>query len=138
MEPDDEAEILGHYSDALNEMAQSLMDLEDGYFNTLCEVIIETERALWDISHIDSHYVSRVVTVMAGWQEAVQTATSHMENANLTMYLTRHEDVHRAMKEYMKEVITAHKERVPPTPRRSRLGRKPLKPITMKTQSSAS
>ena len=42
VDPDHESNILGHYSDALNEMAQSIMDLEDSYFNALCEVIIET------------------------------------------------------------------------------------------------
>ena len=60
-EPINEAAILGHFSDALSEMATSLMDLEDGYFKALWEVIIETERALWDVSHIDAHYVSQVV-----------------------------------------------------------------------------
>ena len=63
------------------------MDLEDGYFKALWEVIIEMERALRDVSHIDAHYVSQVVTVMASWQEVVQTAATHMENANLTIYL---------------------------------------------------
>ena len=72
-EPVDEAVMLGHFSNTLSEMATSLMDLEDGYFKALREVIIETERALWDISHIDAHYVSQVVTVMASWQEVVQT-----------------------------------------------------------------
>ena len=41
------------------------MDLEDGFFKALREVIIKTERALWDISRIDTHYVSQVVMVMA-------------------------------------------------------------------------
>ena len=67
MEPVDEAAMLGHFSDALSEMATSLLDLEDGYFKALREVITETERALRDISHIDAHYVSQVVTVMASW-----------------------------------------------------------------------
>ena len=88
VEPIDEAAVLGHFNNALSEMAESLMDLEDGYFKALWEVIIETERALQDISHIDAHYVSQVVTVMASWQEAVQTAVTHMENADLTIYLT--------------------------------------------------
>ena len=70
-------------------MAKSLMDLEDGYFEVLREVIIETERALRDVSHTDAHYVSQGVTVMASWQEVVQTAVTHMENADLTIYLTR-------------------------------------------------
>ena len=34
-EPIDEAVMLGHFSDALSEMAASLMDLEDGYFKAL-------------------------------------------------------------------------------------------------------
>ena len=83
----DESKILGHFSDALNEMAKSILDLEDGYFQALHEVIVETEKALRDISCIDGHYVSHVVMVMASWQEAVQAAVSHMENADLTIYL---------------------------------------------------
>ena len=55
----DESKILGHFSNALSEMDESLMDLEDSYFRALCEVIVETERALWDISHIDAHYISQ-------------------------------------------------------------------------------
>ena len=82
-----EAAMLSHFSNALSEMAEGLMDLEDGYFKALREVIIKMERALQDISHIDAHYVSQVVTVMASWQEAVQTAATHMENADLTIYL---------------------------------------------------
>ena len=78
MEPINEVAMLGHFSDALSEMAASLMDLEDGYFKALWEVIIKTERALRDVSHIDAHYVSQVVTMMASWQEAVQTAATHM------------------------------------------------------------
>ena len=72
----DESKILGHFSDALSEMAESLMDLEDGYFKALYEVIVEMERAVRDISCIDAHYVSQVVMVMASWQEAVQTAAT--------------------------------------------------------------
>ena len=86
-EPVNEAAMLGHFKDTLSEMAESLMDLEDGYFKALWEVISETERALQDISRIDAHYVSQVVTVMASWQEAVQIAVTHMENADLTIYL---------------------------------------------------
>ena len=77
-ETEDEAITLGHFNDALNEMAASIVDLEDGYFKALHEVIIETEKALRDMLHIDAHYVSRMVTVMNSWQEVVQTATSHM------------------------------------------------------------
>ena len=91
-EPVDEVAMLSHFSDALSEMAESLMDLEDVYFKALREVIIETERALWDVSRIDAHYVSQVVTVMASWQEVVQTTANHIENADLTIYLTRQED----------------------------------------------
>ena len=39
--------------------------------------------------------------VMASWLEAVQAATSHMENANLTIYLAPREDTQRAMTEYV-------------------------------------
>ena len=106
-EPVNEAVMLGHFSNALSEMAASLMDLEDGYFKALREVIIETERALWDVSCIDAHYVSQVVTMMASWQEVVQTAVTHMKNADLTIYLARREDVRRAMREYMAAVIKA-------------------------------
>ena len=73
-ETEDEAVTLSHFSNALHEMAASIVDLEDGYFKALHEVIIETEKALHDVSRIDAHYVSRVVTVMNSWQEAVQTA----------------------------------------------------------------
>ena len=107
----DEPKLLGHFSDALSEMAESLMDLEDSYFKALCEVIVEMERALRDISRIDAHYVSQVVMVMASWQEAVQTAATHMENTDLTMYLTCREDAWRMMKEYVAVVIKARDER---------------------------
>ena len=89
---DDEAKLLGHFSDALREMAASIVDLEDGYFKALHEVIVETERALRDVSRIDAHYVSQVVTVMSAWQEVVQTAASHMEGVDTTIYLTHRED----------------------------------------------
>ena len=65
MDPGDESKILGHFSDALDEMVQSIMGLEDSYFLTLREVIHETEKALRDISRIDSTYVSHIITVMA-------------------------------------------------------------------------
>ena len=55
---EDDAAVLGHFSDALREIANSIMGLEEGYFKALCEVINETERALRDVSHIDAHYVS--------------------------------------------------------------------------------
>ena len=38
----DEAMVLHHFSDALSEMAASIVGLEDGYFKALHEVIIET------------------------------------------------------------------------------------------------
>ena len=93
---EDEAKLLGHFSNALLEMARSIMDLEDGYFKTLHEVIVETEKVLHDVSRIDAHYISHVVTVMTDWQEAVQVATSHMENIDTTIYLVCHEDAWRA------------------------------------------
>ena len=111
MEVEDKAVILGHFSNALHEMAASIMDLEDGYFKALHEVIIETEKALCDMLHIDAHYVSRVVTVMNSWQEAVQTAMSHMEGVDTTIYLAHREDAWKAMKEYIAVVIQAHQER---------------------------
>ena len=86
-EMEDEAMVISHFSDALSEMAASIMDLENGYFKALHEVIIETEKALRDVSHIDAHYISRMVTVMTSWQEAVQAATSHMEGVDITTYL---------------------------------------------------
>ena len=86
------AKLLGHFSDTLREMATSIVDLEDGYFRALHEVIVETERALRDVSRIDAHYVSQVITVMASWQEAVQTAASHMEGVDTTIYLAHRED----------------------------------------------
>ena len=84
---------MAHFSDALREMAASIVDLEDGYFKALHEVILETKRALQDVSCTDAHYVSQVVTVMSSWQEAVQTAASHMEGVDTTIYLAHHEDV---------------------------------------------
>ena len=102
--------MLGHFSDALSELAASLLDLEDSYFKVLWEVIIETERALRDISRIDAHYVSQVVTVMASWQEAVQTAATHMENVDPTVYFARREDARIVMREYVAMVIKAREE----------------------------
>ena len=109
-ETEDEATTIGHFSDALNEMATSIVDLEDGYFKTLYDVIIETEKALRDMSRIDAHYVSRMVTVMNSWQEAVQTAASHMEGADTTIYLAHREDAWRVTKEYVAVVIQARQE----------------------------
>ena len=107
---DDEAKLLGHFSDALREMAASIVDLEDGYFRALHKVIMETERALWDVSCIDAHYVSQVVTVMSSWQEAVQTAASHMEGVDTTIYLARREDVQKVTREYVVAVMKAREE----------------------------
>ena len=77
-------------------MAASIVDLEDGYLKALHEVIVETEQALWDVSWINAHYVSQVITVMSSWQEAVQTAASHMEGIDTTIYLACHEDARKA------------------------------------------
>ena len=107
---DDEAKLLGHFSDALREMAASIVDLEDGYFRALHEVIVETERALRDVSRIDAHYVSQVVTVMASWQEVVQTAASHMEGVDTTIYLAHREDARKATREYVAAVMKAREE----------------------------
>ena len=68
-------------------MAASIVGLEGGYFKALHKVIIETEKALCDMSHIDAHYISCVVTVMTSWQEVVQAAASHMEGVDTTTYL---------------------------------------------------
>ena len=86
-------------------MVASIVGLEDGYFKALHEVIIETEKALCDMSRIDTHYVSCIVMVMTSWQEAVQAATSHMEGVDTTTYLARQEDAWRATHEYVKKVI---------------------------------
>ena len=91
-------------------MAASIVDLEDGYFKALHEVIVETERALWDVSQIDTHYVSQVVMVMSAWQEAVQTAASHMEGIDTTIYLAHREDPQRVTQEYVAVVVKAREE----------------------------
>ena len=104
---DDEAKLLGHFSDALHKMATSIVDLEDGYFRALHEVIMETEWALWDMSHIDVHYVSQVITVMSSWQEVVQTAASHMEGIDTTIYLALYEDMQKATRECVAAVVKA-------------------------------
>ena len=108
---DNEAKLLGHFSDALREVAASIVDLEDGYFRALHEVIVETERALWDVSRINAYYVSQVVTVMSSWQEAVQTAASHMEGVDTTIYLARHKDTQKVTREYVAAVVKAREER---------------------------
>ena len=92
-------------------MAASIVDLEDGYFKALHEVIVETKWALRDMSHIDAHYVSQVVTVMSSWQEAVQTTASHMEGVDTTIYLARHKDAWKATQEYVAAVVKAREER---------------------------
>ena len=91
-------------------MATSIVDLEDGYFKALHEVIVETERALRDVSQIDAHYVSQVVMVMSSWQEAVQTAASHMEGVDATIYLAHRKDVRKATQEYVAAVVKAREE----------------------------
>ena len=108
---DDETKLLGHFSNALREMAGSIVDLEDGYFKALHKVIMETEWALRDVSRIDAHYVSQVITVMSSWQEVVQTAASHMEGIDTTIYLARREDAQKATQEYMAAVVKAREER---------------------------
>ena len=110
-EMEEEATVLSHFSDALSEMAASIMDLENGYFRALHEIIIETEKALHDVSRIDAHYVSRMVMVMTSWQEAVQAAASHMEGIDTTTYLVHREDARRVTHKYVKEVIQACEER---------------------------
>ena len=62
------------------------------------------------MSHIDVHYVSRVVMVMTAWQEVVQAAASHMKGVDTTTYLAHREDAWRATHEYIKEVMQAHEE----------------------------
>ena len=110
METEDEAAVLSHFSDALSEMTASITDLEYGYFKALHEVMIETEKALHDVSRINAHYVSRMVVVMTSWQEAVQAAASHMEGIDTTTYLAHREDARRVTHEYVKEVIQAREE----------------------------
>ena len=107
---DDETKLLGHFSDALREMAASIVDLEDGYFRALHKVIVETEQALRDVSRIDAHYVSQVVTVMSSWQEVVQTTASHMEGVDTTVYLVCREDTQKATREYVAAVMKAREE----------------------------
>ena len=101
---------MGHFSDALREMATSIVDLEDGYFRALHEVIVETERALRDVSRINAHYVSQVVRVMSSWQEAVQTAASHMEGVDTTIYLAHCKDTRKVTREYVAAVVKAREE----------------------------
>ena len=108
---DDEAKLLGHFSDALREVAASIVDLEDGYFRALHEVIVETNQALRDMSHINAQYVSQVITVMSSWQEVVQTAASHMEGVDTTIYLGRREDARKVTREYVAAVVKAREER---------------------------
>ena len=91
-------------------MATSIVDLEEGYFRALHEVIMETKRALRDVSCIDAHYVCQVVTVMSSWQEAVQTAASHMEGIDTTIYLARHKDMQKVTREYVVAVVKAREE----------------------------
>ena len=91
-------------------MAASIVDLEDRYFRALHEVIVETEQALPDVSRINTHYVSQVITVMSSWQEAVQTTASHMEGVDTTIYLACHEDAQKVTREYMAAVVKAREE----------------------------
>ena len=107
---DDKAKIFGHFSDALREMAASIVDLEDRYFKALYEVIVETELTLRDVSRSDAHYVSQVVMVMSAWQKVVQTAASHMKGVDTTIYLAHCEDMRRATKDYVAAVVKAREE----------------------------
>ena len=97
---EDKAKILSHFSDALDEMAQCISDLEDGYFLALQEVIQKTEKALHDISHIDSHYVrSPSPSWLVGkrwcklphltWRPLTQPFTSRIMMACLCLRCTR-------------------------------------------------
>ena len=91
-------------------MAASIVDLEDRYFKALHEVIMETERALRDVSRIDAHYVSQVVMVMSSWQEAVQATASHMEGVDTIIYLVHLRDARKATQEYVAAVVKAREE----------------------------
>ena len=48
--------------------------------------------------------------VMASWQEVVQTAASHMEGIDTTIYLARREDTRKATREYVAAVVKAREE----------------------------
>ena len=116
---------MGHFSDALSKMAASIVDLEDGYFRALHEVIVETKQALWDMSRIDAHYVSQVVTVMSSWQEVVQTTASHMEGVDTTVYLAHRKNMRKATREYVAAVVKAREEHDAAHTWRRRPGDKP-------------
>ena len=72
---------------------------------------METKRALQDVSRINAHYVSQVITVMSSWQEVVQTAASHMEGIDTTIYLACREDMRKVTQEYVVAVVKAREER---------------------------
>ena len=48
---------------------------------------------------------------MSSWQEVVQTAASHMEDIDTTIYLARREDAQKATREYVAAVVKAREER---------------------------
>ena len=48
---------------------------------------------------------------MSSWQEAVQTAASHMEGVDTIIYLTCHEDARKATQEYVAAAMKAREER---------------------------
>ena len=48
---------------------------------------------------------------MSSWQEAVQTAASHMEGVDTTIYLARREDAWKATRKYVAAVVKAREER---------------------------
>ena len=47
---------------------------------------------------------------MSSWQEAVQTAASHMEGVDTTIYLAHREDARKATQEYVAAVVKAREE----------------------------
>ena len=72
---------------------------------------------------------------MASWQEVVQTAATHMENTNLTMYLVHQEDARRVRKEYMAAVIKACEERDAAHAKETEAWNRQSRPVTPKIQS---
>ena len=60
---------------------------------------------------------------MSSWQEAVQTAVSHMEGVDTTIYLARHEDAQKGTREYVVAVMKAREEHEAGGPETSPEGR---------------
>ena len=92
-------------------MAASIVDLKTDTSKPFTKSSWRPSGALWDVSRIDTHYVSQVITVMSSWQEVVQTAASHMEGVDTTIYLVRREDARKATQEYVAAVVKAREER---------------------------